>query len=224
MEGPTAVIAKFDYTYDHHGQTISIKKGESFNLLAKATSDWWHVRRKQGEVLEDLYVPATYVKEVKDSIQTMKGSQMGRQASLPRGIHLAGQAEPKEGSSVYENVARLRGGSPGPFHSPPVAKKPSFASRALASGQNIKERPKSFFGDSSNSASSGTSSNSAGGGTSNLPPEFIHSLVSAQAKLAPKTGHRYEDVHLKSPSTGQSATDGEEAAPLSPTCAVSQYS
>ena len=216
MEGPTAVIAKFDYTYDHHGQTISIKKGESFNLLAKATSDWWHVRRKQGEVLEDLYVPATYVKEVKDSIQTTtKGSQVGRKTSLPRGIHLAGQAEPKEGSSVYENVARLRGGSPGPFHSPPVAKKPSFASRALASGQNNKERPKSFFGDSSNGAGSGTSS---------LPPDLIQSLVSVQAKLAPKPGHQCEDAQLKSPSTGQSATDGEEAAPLSPTCAVSRCS
>lgn len=208
MEGPTAVIAKFDYTYDHHGQTISIRKGESFNLLSKATSDWWHVRRKQGGVLEDLYVPATYVQEVKNSIKAAIGTEatLTKQSSLPRGIHLAGQAEPKDGDCLYENVAKLRGGSAGPFHSPPVAKKPQMAARSVALGQNSKERPRSFFGGSENT----------------LPSELIQSLVDAQSKLAPKTGHQHEDVQLKSPSTGQSA-QGEEVPPLSPSSTVSWY-
>lgn len=207
MEGPTAVIAKFDYTYDHHGQTISIRKGESFNLLAKATSDWWHVRRRHGEVLEDLYVPATYVREVKNIMKAGVGSEMTRRPSLPHGIQLAGQAEPKEGNSVYENVARLRGGSPGPFHSPPVAKKPQLAVRQLALGQNAKERPKSFFGSSENSSS--------------VPHDLLQSIVTTQPKLAPKTGRQYEGMQLKSPSTGQSAADDTDGPTLSPTSTVS---
>lgn len=204
MEAPSSVVAKFDYTYDHIGQTISIKKGESFNLLSKATPDWWHVRRKQGAVLEDLYVPATYVQEVKSSIKAARSLDAGvpRKSSLPHGMHLA-ETGSEDANNIYENVPKIRGGSPGPFLSPPVAKKPQIGTRSLGPGQISKERPRSFYGGNENP----------------MPPDLIKSLGGGRSKPAPKTGHSYEQMQLKSPSTGQSAAaqgDGGPPAPPAP--------
>ena len=198
MEAPSSVIAKFDYTYDHNGQTISIKKGESFNLLSKATSDWWHVRRKQGAVSEDLYVPATYVQEVKSGVKPTRSlDEVPRKSSLPRGMHL-GESSSLEGDSIYENVPKTRGDSPGPFLSPPIAKKPQPAKRSLGLGQVSKDRPKSFYGGSENP----------------FPADLAQALGGGRTKPAPKTGHSYEQMRLKSPSTGQSAgAQGDGSAP-----------
>ena len=61
----TTVIVQHDYSYSYKGKTVSFKKGERFQLLNKANSDWWQVRRWNQGVAEDVYVPAVYLKEVK---------------------------------------------------------------------------------------------------------------------------------------------------------------
>lgn len=73
------VRAMYNYSYDYEGAMITFKIGEEFQLLSKATTDWWHVRRWKEGAAQDIYVPANYVKEV--------------------------ESEPKE--ALYENVSEL---------------------------------------------------------------------------------------------------------------------
>ena len=124
------LVAKFDYTYDHNQRTISIKKGDKFSLMNKANEDWWHVRRKlSAGNLEELYVPAKYVQEVK-APQTLQ-NLTSKQSSLPRSVNLGQMKD----SDLYENVKDV-------FRSPPVAKKPVVKTR---NGPGLgKPRPRSF--------------------------------------------------------------------------------
>ncbi|CAL8090883.1 unnamed protein product [Orchesella dallaii] len=51
--------------YAFQGQEIDIKKGEVMFLLNKTNSDWWNVRKANGE---DGFVPANYVKEIEPKV------------------------------------------------------------------------------------------------------------------------------------------------------------
>ncbi len=57
------VKALYDYSYDYEGSRITFRNGEEFQLLSKANTDWWHVRRWKDGAAQDIYVPAVYVKE-----------------------------------------------------------------------------------------------------------------------------------------------------------------
>ncbi len=57
------VKALYNYSYDYEGSKITFQIGEEFQLLSKANTDWWHVRRWTDGIARDIYVPAVYVKE-----------------------------------------------------------------------------------------------------------------------------------------------------------------
>lgn len=59
---PESVQVLFDYEYDTaEGKRVSIHRGDTYQLLAKSTEEWWKVKR---EDKEKLYVPANYVRVV----------------------------------------------------------------------------------------------------------------------------------------------------------------
>ena len=59
------VKALYNYSYEYEGSQISFTCGEEFQLLNKANSDWWQVRKWLGDgSSKDIYVPANYVKEL----------------------------------------------------------------------------------------------------------------------------------------------------------------
>lgn len=63
----SSVEALFKYSYEYDGKTISFQKGEKFSLMKKVNGDWWQVNRKHDDgVVECIYVPANYMKEVED--------------------------------------------------------------------------------------------------------------------------------------------------------------
>jgi len=62
------VKAAYNYSYNYEGKKISFKKDEEFQLLSKSNNDWWQVRRYLDGAAQDIYVPAVYVKEEKESL------------------------------------------------------------------------------------------------------------------------------------------------------------
>ena len=62
------VKAAYNYSYNYEGKKISFKKDEEFQLLSKSNNDWWQVRRYLDGAAQDIYVPAVYVKEVKEPV------------------------------------------------------------------------------------------------------------------------------------------------------------
>ena len=55
------------YPYAGHG--LEVKKGEVMFLLDKTNSDWWNIRKANGD---NGYVPANYVKEVEPKIVSVE--------------------------------------------------------------------------------------------------------------------------------------------------------
>merc|ERR1719319_584207 len=55
------------YPYQGHG--LEVKKGEVMFLLDKTNSDWWNIRKANGD---NGYVPANYVKEVEPKIVSVE--------------------------------------------------------------------------------------------------------------------------------------------------------
>ena len=55
------------YPYAGHG--LEVKKGEVMFLLDKTNSDWWNIRKSNGD---NGYVPANYVKEVEPKIVSVE--------------------------------------------------------------------------------------------------------------------------------------------------------
>ena len=53
--------------YAGHG--LEVKKGEVMFLLDKTNSDWWNIRKSNGD---NGYVPANYVKEVEPKIVSVE--------------------------------------------------------------------------------------------------------------------------------------------------------
>ncbi|XP_066564505.1 rho GTPase-activating protein 15 isoform X2 [Amia ocellicauda] len=69
--GSVVLEAQYDYSYrGADGRQVSMCEGERFVLLRKANADWWQVRRLSAPPkAKPIYVPATYVTEVKPSIR-----------------------------------------------------------------------------------------------------------------------------------------------------------
>ena len=61
------VKVKTLYPYAGHG--LEVKKGEVMFLLDKTNSDWWNIRKSNGD---NGYVPANYVKEVEPKIVSVE--------------------------------------------------------------------------------------------------------------------------------------------------------
>ncbi|XP_037069817.1 spectrin beta chain, non-erythrocytic 1-like [Pollicipes pollicipes] len=55
--------------YPFQGQDMQMAKGEVMFLLSRTNTDWWNVRKANGQ---DGFVPANYVKEVEPKLVTMK--------------------------------------------------------------------------------------------------------------------------------------------------------
>ena len=61
------VQVKTLYPYAGHG--LEVKKGEVMFLLDKTNSDWWNIRKANGD---NGYVPAKFVKEVESKIVSVE--------------------------------------------------------------------------------------------------------------------------------------------------------
>ena len=55
--------------YRYAGNGLDVKKGEVMFLLDKTNSDWWNIRKANGD---NGYVPANYVKEVEPKIVSVE--------------------------------------------------------------------------------------------------------------------------------------------------------
>lgn len=60
--------------FDYNGSTdhkIKFLKGDTFELVDDTDPNWWHVtlpRKKEQEVPEHIYVPATYVEKFEEDL------------------------------------------------------------------------------------------------------------------------------------------------------------
>ena len=55
--------------YRYAGNGLDVKKGEVMFLLDKTNSDWWNIRKANGD---NGYVPAKFVKEVESKIVSVE--------------------------------------------------------------------------------------------------------------------------------------------------------
>ena len=107
------VKAVYNYSYDYEGTQITFKIGEEFQLLSKANTDWWHVRRWKDGAAQDIYVPAVYVKEVKEEKTNDTNPLYENVAELAKKIQALQKIE--NGSAVTAN---------GPVYDLPAPKAP----------------------------------------------------------------------------------------------------
>ena len=62
-------VVKVKTLYPYAGHGLEVKKGEVMFLLDKTNSDWWNIRKSNGD---NGYVPANYVKEVEPKIVSVE--------------------------------------------------------------------------------------------------------------------------------------------------------
>lgn len=104
----TNVEALFKYSYEYDGKTISFQKGEKFSLIKKVNGDWWQVNRKHDNgVIECIYVPANYMKEVEDP--SVKSHTYQNMADLHAEYQKARESIKKQhsGSGLKKNSPKL---------------------------------------------------------------------------------------------------------------------
>ncbi|CAG5895695.1 unnamed protein product [Menidia menidia] len=63
--GQVYIEVEYDYEYKAKDKMVSIHQGESYMLVKKTNEDWWQVRKD--EDTKAFYVPAQYVKEVRQA-------------------------------------------------------------------------------------------------------------------------------------------------------------